>query len=144
MRVFGRRFVRMLGRRSIPDRPRPSASRPVIPGPFTTATFIGYLLGGTNGAIVATIGIFIPSFIFVAAGRPLIPRIRRSMIAGAFLDGVNVGVLALMAPATLQLSRAALGDFTAPAVAAISALLLIYSRELRVADLSSRAGWLDP
>jgi chromate transporter len=101
----------------------------VTPGPvFTTATFIGYLLGGATGAAIATLGIFIPSFIFVAVSRPLIPRIRRSMIAGAFLDGVNVGSLALMAAVTLQLSRAAMVDFTTSAVAAFSALLLIYSR----------------
>jgi chromate transporter len=101
----------------------------VTPGPvFTTATFIGYLLGGASGAVIATLGIFIPSFIFVAASRPLIPRIRRSMTAGAFLDGVNVGSLALMAAVTLQLSRAAMVDFTTSAVAAFSALLLIYSR----------------
>jgi chromate transporter len=101
----------------------------VTPGPvFTTATFIGYLLGGASGAVIATLGIFIPSFIFVAASRPLIPRIRRSMTAGAFLDGVNVGSLALMAAVTLQLSRAAMVDVTTSAVAAFSALLLIYSR----------------
>jgi chromate transporter len=101
----------------------------VTPGPvFTTATFIGYLLGGASGAVIATLGIFIPSFIFVAASRPLIPRIRRSMIAGAFLDGVNVGSLALMAAVTLQLSRTAMVDVTTSAVAAFSALLLIYSR----------------
>jgi chromate transporter len=100
----------------------------ITPGPvFTTATFIGYLLGGATGAVIATLGIFIPSFIFVAASRPLIPRIRRSMIAGAFLDGVNVGSLALMAAVTLQLSRAAMVDVTTSAVAAFSALLLIYS-----------------
>jgi chromate transporter len=101
----------------------------VTPGPvFTTATFIGYLLSGASGAVIATLGIFIPSFIFVAASRPLIPRIRRSMIAGAFLDGVNVGSLALMAAVTLQLSRTAMVDVTTSAVAAFSALLLIYSR----------------
>jgi len=69
----------------------------VTPGPvFTTATFIGYLLGGVRGAVVATMGIFLPGFLFVAASRPLIPRIRRSKIAAAFLDGVNVGAVALM------------------------------------------------
>ncbi len=81
-----------------------------------------------SGAIVATIGIFLPSFILVAASRPLIPRIRRSPIAGPLLDGVNVGALALMAAVTVQLSRAALVDATTAAVAAISALVLIYSR----------------
>jgi chromate transporter len=101
----------------------------VTPGPvFTTATFIGYLLDGTTGAIVATIAIFVPGFIFVAASRPLIPRIRRSVVAGAFLDGVNIGALALLAAVTLQLSRAALVDLTTVAVAAIGAPLLIYWR----------------
>jgi len=101
----------------------------VTPGPvFTTATFIGYLLGGTTGSIVATVGIFVPSFIFVAASRPLIPRIRRSRIAGAFLDGVNVGALALMAAVTLQLSQAALVDVTTVLIGAISAVLLLWSR----------------
>jgi chromate transporter len=101
----------------------------VTPGPvFTTATFIGYLLDGTTGAVVATIAIFVPGFIFVAASRLLIPRIRRSMIAGAFLDGVNVGALALLAAVTLQLGRAALVDVTTVAVAAVSVPLLIYTR----------------
>jgi chromate transporter len=99
------------------------------PGPvFTTATFIGYLLGGATGAVVATIAIFVPGFIFVAVSRPLIPRIRRSMIAGAFLDGVNVGALALLAAVTLQLSRAALVDVTTGALAALGVALLIFSR----------------
>jgi len=101
----------------------------VTPGPvFTTATFIGYLLGGMTGAVVATIAIFVPGFIFVAASRPLIPRIRRSMIAGAFLDGVNVGALALLAVVTVQLGRAALLDVATVAIAATSVALLIYSR----------------
>jgi chromate transporter len=101
----------------------------VTPGPvFTTATFIGYLLGGMSGAIVATLAIFAPSFVFVAASRPLIPRIRRSPIAGAFLDGVNVGALALMAAVTIQLSRAAFVDLTTVLIGAISAVLLLYTR----------------
>ena len=99
------------------------------PGPvFTTATFIGYLLGGGTGAVVATIAIFVPGFILVAFSRPLIPRIRRSMIAGAFLDGVNVGALALLGAVTFQLGRAALVDVTTVAVAVISVALLIFSR----------------
>ncbi len=101
----------------------------VTPGPvFTTATFIGYLLGGPKGAALATFAIFVPSFIFVAASRPLIPRIRRLPITGAFLDGVNVGALALMAAVTVQLSRAAIVDFTTGAIAALSAIVLIYTR----------------
>jgi len=101
----------------------------VTPGPvFTTATFIGYLLGGPKGAAVATFAIFVPSFFFVAASRPLLPRIRGSRLAGAFLDGVNVGALALMAAVTIQLSRAAIAGPTTAAIAAISAILLLYTR----------------
>ena len=80
----------------------------ITPGPvFTTATFIGYILGGFRGAVVATLGIFLPSFFFVSISGPLIPHLRRSPLAGAFLDGVNVGAWALMAAVTLFLARAA-------------------------------------
>ena len=101
----------------------------VTPGPvFTTATFIGYLLGGVPGAVIATIGIFLPGFLFVAASRPLIPRIRASKMAGAFLDGVNVGAVALMIAVTWQLSRAALVDLPTAAIGMASAIGLIYFR----------------
>jgi chromate transporter len=81
------------------------------PGPvFTTATFVGYLLGGTTGAVMATIGIFLPAFIFVAASGPLLRRVRRSVGARAALDGVNVASLALMAAVTIQLARSALAS----------------------------------
>ena len=95
---------------------------------FTTATFIGYLLGGVPGALVATIGIFLPGFLFVAASRPLLARIRGSRIAGAFLDGVNVGAVALMIAVTWQLSRGAVVDLLTAGIAALSAVLLIYAR----------------
>jgi len=97
----------------------------VTPGPvFTTATFIGYVLGGTRGAIVGTLGIFLPAFFFVAVSGPLVPRIRRSAMAGAFLDGVNVAALALMLVVTYQLGRAAVVDVVTLALALISAFLL--------------------
>ena len=96
------------------------------PGPvFTTATFIGYLLSGPAGALVATVGIFLPAFIFVALSAPLIPRLRASPLAGAFLDGVNVASLALMAVVTWQLGSAALTDGLTIALAVIAATLLI-------------------
>jgi chromate transporter len=83
----------------------------VTPGPvFTTATFIGYFLGGFSGAVAATLGIFLPSFFFVAISNPLIPRLRRSAFAGALLDGVNVAALGLMAAVTWQLGDAAIID----------------------------------
>ena len=101
----------------------------VTPGPvFTTATFIGYLLGGVPGALVATLGIFLPAFIFVALSGPLIPRIRKSKLAGAFLDGVNAASLALMAVVTFELGRAALVDWVTIALAAVSGFLLLRYR----------------
>jgi chromate transporter len=83
----------------------------VTPGPvFTTATFIGYILGGPVAALVATAGIFLPAFFFVAISGPLVPRIRHSPAAGAFLDGVNAASLALMIVVTWQLARSAIID----------------------------------
>jgi chromate transporter len=101
----------------------------VTPGPvFTTATFVGYLLGGGAGAAVATVGIFLPAFAFVAISGPLVPRIRRSRLAGAVLDGVNVASLALMAAVAVQLARAAIVDLPTAALAAIGAAALIRYR----------------
>lgn len=101
----------------------------VTPGPvFSTATFIGYILGGTSGAIVATVGIFLPAFFFVAISGPSLPRLRRSPIAGAFLDGVNAGSLALMVVVTWELSRAAVVDVTTIVLAVASAILLLRYR----------------
>jgi chromate transporter len=83
----------------------------VTPGPlFTAATFVGYILGGIPGALLATLGIFLPSFIFVALSNPLIPRMRRSAWFGSLLDGVNVASLGLLAAVTLQLGRTSLTD----------------------------------
>jgi chromate transporter len=99
----------------------------VTPGPvFTTATFIGYLLGGVSGAVVATVAIFLPAFVFVAASGPLVPRLRRSRVAGAFLDGVNVASLALMAAVTWQLGREAIVDPVTILLAVASAVLLMW------------------
>lgn len=95
------------------------------PGPvFTTATFIGYVVAGPWGALVATLGIFLPAFVLVALSGPLIPRIRQSPTAGAFLDGVNMAALALMAFVTWQLARAAVVDSLTVALGAVAALLL--------------------
>lgn len=96
------------------------------PGPvFTTATFIGWVLAGPKGAALATVGIFLPAFVFVALSGPLIPRLRRSKHAGAFLDGVNAGSLALMAAVTLQLGRAAVVDVPTAGLAVLSAVVLL-------------------
>ena len=106
----------------------------LVPGPvFTTATFIGYVLGGPWAAFLATVGIFLPAFFFVAISGPLIPRLRSSSVAGAFLDGVNVASLALMGVVTAQLGAAALVDWLAVLLAAGSVFLLLRYRELRLA-----------
>jgi chromate transporter len=99
------------------------------PGPvFTTATFVGYVLAGVPGAVVATIGIFLPSFIFVAGINRIVPAIRRSRYAGAVLDGVNAAALGLMAGVTVQLASAALVDVVTVLLAAAAAILLFRYR----------------
>lgn len=98
----------------------------VTPGPvFTTATFIGYVLAGFPGAAAATIGIFLPAFVFVAISGPLVPRLRLSPLAGAVLDGVNAASLALMAVVTMQLATSALVDGLTLALAVASAVCLL-------------------
>jgi chromate transporter len=99
------------------------------PGPlFTTATFVGYLLAGPAGAAVATAGIFLPAFVFVALSGPFVTRLRRSKTAGAALDGVNVASLALMGAVTIQLTSAAIVDVPTAALALVAALLLLRFR----------------
>ena len=101
----------------------------VTPGPvFTTATFIGYLLSGPSGALVATAGIFLPAFVFVALSGPLVPRLRASPAAGSFLDGVNVASLALMAVVTAQLARSAVVDVPTALLGSLGAVLLLRFR----------------
>jgi chromate transporter len=101
----------------------------VTPGPvFTTAAFIGFILGGIRGAILSTVGIFLPAFLLVAVSGPLVPRIRKSKIAGTFLDGVNVASLALMAAVTWQLGRASLVDTETALLAGVSLIALLRFR----------------
>ena len=101
----------------------------VTPGPvFTTATFIGYVLKGVPGALVATLGIFLPAFVFVALSAPLVPRMRRSPTVGALLDGVNVASLALMAHVTGTLARSAVTNGWTAALALGSLVLLVRFR----------------
>jgi chromate transporter len=96
------------------------------PGPvFTTATFIGYLIGGFSGAILATIGIFLPSFVFVALSQPLIPRLRQSRLFSALLDGVNIAALGLMAAVLISLAQDALVDWMTLTLAFIAGILLL-------------------
>lgn len=99
------------------------------PGPvFTTATFIGYVLAGAPGAILATIGIFLPSFCFVAVLNRIVPYLRRSTWTAALLDGVNVAALGLMAGVTVQLGRTAIVDAPTLFLAVGAALILLRFR----------------
>lgn len=94
------------------------------PGPvLSTATFIGYLILGAPGAAVATAAIFLPSFLFVAALNPVVPRLRRSRWTSAFLDAVNVSSVGLMAAVTVKLARATLAAWPAWLIALVAALL---------------------
>lgn len=96
----------------------------VTPGPlFTTATFVGYQIAGVPGAILATVGIFLPSFAFVALLTRIVDRIRDRTWSAGFLDGVNATALALMAGVTVQLGRAALVDPLTVALAAVTLFL---------------------
>jgi len=101
----------------------------ITPGPvLSTATFLGYLLAGPKGALLATVGIFAPAFVLVALSGPLIPVVRRVPVLASFLDGVNVASWVLMVFVTLQLGRAALGDLPALGLFALSVLLLLRFR----------------
>jgi chromate transporter len=116
------------------------------PGPvLSTATFIGYLLARWHGAGVATIAIFAPSFLFVLLTNPLIPRLRQSAVAGAFLDAVNVSSIGLMAAVVVQLAHSTLRDVGTGAIALTSATLLLRYPKLNSAWLilgGAAAGWL--
>lgn len=105
------------------------AAGQITPGPvFTTATFIGYLLAGHVGAAAATAGIFLPAFLFVAVSGPLVPRLRRSPFAGAFLDGLNVASLALILVVTWHFGRSAIRDVPTLLFAATATVLLLRYR----------------
>lgn len=95
------------------------------PGPFfTVATFIGYILAGWKGATLATIGMFFPAFVYVAATSSFLPKLRKSPLAAAFLDGVNAAAVALMAYVGWQFGRAALVNVPAVILAVLSGVLV--------------------
>jgi chromate transporter len=107
----------------------------VTPGPvFTTATFIGYVLAGVPGAVLATVGIFLLGFVFVALTGPIIPRLRDSSVMAGLLDGVNVASLALMAGVTWQLGRVSLVE-PVPVLIAFAALVMLFATEVNPAWL---------
>ncbi|HMB91713.1 MAG TPA: chromate efflux transporter [Rhodothermales bacterium] len=115
------------------------------PGPvLTTATFIGYMLAGLPGAVVATLGIFLPSFIFVAILNPIIPKLRKSKWTAAFLDAVNVSAVALMLVVTVRLGLSVLTSWPAWVIFGL-AVLAVLRFKLNAAYLvlgGALLGWL--
>lgn len=116
------------------------------PGPvFSSATFLGWQLGGIQGAIAATIGIFLPSFVFVAALNPLVRRLRTSPFMGAFLDAVNVASVVLILYVCYLIGVDALVDWRTTIIAIASLVALLYFRNLNsalVILLGAVAGYL--
>ena len=111
------------------------AAGQITPGPvFTTATFIGYVLAGTAGAVLATLGIFLPAFVFVAVTGPIIPRLRQSPVLAGLLDGASVVSLALMAGVTWQLGRTSIFE-PVPALISLAALALLFTTKINPAWL---------
>lgn len=107
----------------------------LTPGPvFTTATFVGYVLGGVGGALLATLGIFLPGFVFVAGLQQLVRWMRRSSWAGGLLDGVNAAALGLMAGVTWHLGREAIVD--------LPTLLLAVGAGAALVRFQVNSGWL--
>ena len=101
----------------------------VTPGPvFTAATFVGYLVRGVGGGVVATIGIFLPAFVYVAASAPLVGRLRASARMSGFLDGVNAASLALLAATLVEIAQTALIDPLTIAIAAVSLVVVLRTR----------------
>ena len=98
----------------------------ITPGPvFTTSTFVGYLLGGFPGAVLATVGIFLPSFFLVGLTNPLVSRLRQNEWSGALLDGVNASALGLMAAVLVLLGKASLVDPATVVITAVAAVLVV-------------------
>ncbi len=115
------------------------------PGPLsTTATFIGYLLAGWPGAVLCTIGIFLPGFVLVALTQPLIPRLRASRVASAVLDGVVAASLGLMAAVAVNLARTSLDTPAQVAIlgVALFALLRWHINSAWLVLAGAAAGWL--
>jgi len=112
------------------------------PGPlFTTATFVGYLLAGVPGALVATVAIFLPSFLMVAALEPVVARMRRSSTTAAALDGLNVAAVALMGGVTWVLARDAVVDVPTAVIAGVAGVVLLRWRLNAAWLMAAGAGW---
>lgn len=104
------------------------------PGPvFSSATFVGWQLGGALGALAATVGIFLPSFLFVALLNPLIPKLRKSKVLSAFLDTVNMVSIAIILSVILELGRITMTDWRTVLIAVCSFVVTYYYPKINTA-----------
>ena len=104
------------------------------PGPvFSSATFIGWQIGGADAAIAATIGIFLPSFLFVALLNPIIPRLRSSKIMSVFLDTINIAAVAIILSILVEMGRETLLDWRTILIAALSFIATFYFKKINTA-----------
>jgi len=104
------------------------------PGPvFSSATFIGWQIAGMPGAVVATIGIFLPSFLFVALLNPVIPKLRKSKLMSAFLDAINIASVAIILAICVELSKESIRDWRTILIAVISLALTFIFKKLNTA-----------
>lgn len=111
------------------------------PGPlFSTATFIGWQLDGLRGAVLATIGIFLPSFFFVWLANPLIPKLRRSRWMSAFLDGVNTAAVGLIVYVAISIGKGVLLDWRMIALFVCSSIILFFQPKVNSAWLILAGG----
>lgn len=116
------------------------------PGPvFSSATFIGWQIGGIAGAVAATMGIFLPSFLFVALLNPIIPKLRQSAVMAAFLDTVNIASIAIILSVVIEMSRETLLDWRTITIAVASFMVTFFFRKLNTAFIvfgGAGAGYL--
>jgi chromate transporter len=106
----------------------------VTPGPvFSSATFIGWQVGGLGGAVAATVGIFLPSFFFVALLNPIVPKLRKSKVMGAFLDSVNIASIAIILSVIIEVSREVLLDPRTILIAITSFIITFYFKKINIA-----------
>ena len=111
------------------------------PGPvLSTATFIGYQIKGFGGAVVATLGIFLPSFFFVAILNPIIPKLRQSKLAAGFLDAVNISAVSIMISATIHLSKQVLVDWKSILIAVVSGFMVFKFKQINAAYIVLGSG----
>jgi chromate transporter len=104
------------------------------PGPvFSSATFIGWQMSGAGGAVAATIGIFLPAFLFVALLNPLIPFLRKSKPMSAFLDTVNMASVAIILSVIIEIGRSTLSDWRTIAIAILSFAITFFFKKLNTA-----------